>query len=92
MDVVWRDVGDGGEVAIEGEAERSADRRDAPDDVGAIDGGGIPGVIRAMDCFVGNFEVAASLVDSDGDGLVKKTEEALDEDGLVVAAEGWFAW
>eukprot|EP00977_Amphora_coffeiformis_P022984 scaffold12015_cov218-Amphora_coffeaeformis.AAC.1 len=53
-------VGDGREVAIEGEPEWSANGGDTADDVGAVDGGGVPGVDGAVDRFDGDLGVAGA--------------------------------
>lgn len=40
--------GNDGEVAVNRKAKGAADCRDATDDVGAVDDGGIPSVVGAM--------------------------------------------
>ena len=89
--IVWEDVGDGCQVTVKRKAERSANGRDAADDVSAINGGGIPGVVGTMDSFRGDASIPAALVSGNGNGLVEKTEEAFDNDGLVISAKGRFA-
>lgn len=85
---VW---GNGGQIAIDGESERSADCGNAADDVCTVDGGGVPGVCCDVDCFDANFGIASALVDGDGDGFVEEAKESFDGHGLVVLTEGGFA-
>jgi hypothetical protein len=77
LNVVWWDFWGGGEVAVEGKAERSTDGRHTPDDVGSVDWRGIPCVVSTVDGFTGYFKVVISLVNGNGDGFIKKTEEPL---------------
>ena len=87
--VVLNDRGKFGEVTVNGEAEGSANGRDTADDVGAINGGGVPGIDGTMGCFRGDFGVAGSLVDGNFQGFVEEAEQPFDGDGLMVAAKGW---
>ena len=70
LDGVGRNGGNGGKVAIEGKPERATDCRNTADDVGAVDGGGVPGVSGAVDSLAADLAVAETLVDGDGDGFV----------------------
>ena len=78
--IVWEDVGDGCQVTVERKAEWSAKCQDAADDVSAINGGGIPGVVGAMDGFRGDAGITATLISSDGNGFVEEAEEAFHND------------
>ena len=85
--IVIRDGGwNGGEVAVDGEAEGAADGGNTANDVGAIDGGSIPSMRCDVSGFGADFGVAASLIGGNGDCFVKEAEEAFDRDRLVVAA------
>lgn len=89
--IVGSNCWDGGEVTIDGKAKGSPDSRNAADDIGAVDGGGVPSVSGDVDCFGTDFGVAGSLIGGDGEGLVEEAKETLNRDRLVVAAEAWLA-
>ena len=59
--------------------------------VGAINGGGVPGIVGTMDSFRGDAGITATLIGSNGNSLVEKTEEAFDNDGLVISSKDRFA-
>lgn len=73
------------ELVVEGKFEFAADGRDTTDDVGAVDGAGVPG-ISGDEGSGGPDREGATIGGRDGDGFVEVTEETLDADGLVVAA------
>jgi hypothetical protein len=91
LEVVWGKVGDGGEVAVDWEAEWSSYGRNAADNIGTVDRRSVPCVVGAVDGFAGDFEVVVALVDGDGDGLIEEAEEPFDDDGFVVPTESRFA-
>ena len=64
----------GGEVAVKGEAKGAACGGDAADNVGAVDGGGVPSVGGYVDDFNADFGVAAALVGGNGEGFVEEAE------------------
>ena len=86
--VVLNHRGEFGEVTVNGETKGSADGGNAADDVGAINGGGIPGVDGAVGRFGGDFGIAGSLINGNFQGFVEEAEQPFDRDRLVVAAEG----
>ena len=92
MSVIGKMAGDGREVAVNREAEGSADGGNTSDDVSTINSRGVPSVCGDMDSFNSDLCVTASLVGGDGDSLIKEPEKAFDGDRLVVVAEAGFAW
>ena len=78
--IIWEDVGDGCQVTVKRKAEWLANCQDAANDVGAINGGGVPGVVGAMDGFRGDAGIAATLISSNGNSFVEKVEEAFHND------------
>ena len=76
------------EVTVDGEPEGSANGRHAPDDVSAINGGGIPGIDGNVGCFRGDLGISGSLINGNLECLVEEAEEAFHRDRLMVAFEG----
>ena len=64
------------EVAVDRETEGASDGGDRSNDVGAINTGGVPSVVGAVESFNGDTVVVAALVGGNGEGSVEEVEEA----------------
>ena len=72
--VVSEGCGGCGKVAINGEAKGVTDGWNAANDVGAVDGGCVPGVCGNVDGFGIDFGVTSSFSGNDGQGFVEEAE------------------
>ena len=85
-------LGDGGHVAVDGEAEWAANGGDTTDNVSSVDGGRVPCICSNVDSFNSDLGVTAALVGCDSDGFVKETKKAFNGDRLMIVAEARLAW
>lgn len=81
----------GGAIAVNGAAERAANRRNAAGDVGVVNRRSVPCIGGYLDGFGRDAEVATTLSRSYGNRFVEKLEETFDSNKLMVVAEAGVA-
>ena len=67
--------------------KRTADSRDATDNIGPVDGAAVPSVSSSMGSF-DEDSVSATIVGCDGDSFIQKAMKVLDTNSFVVATSG----
>ena len=72
---------------IERKAKRTADGRDAANDVGAINRAAVPGICSGVGGF-NKYGIGATVIGSDSDSFVEESVKAFNANGFVVAASG----
>ena len=75
------------QAEVERETKRAPNGRDAANDVSPIDGATVPSVSGSVGGFHKNG-IGATIVGSNGNGLVEEAVEMLDAIGLMIAASG----
>ena len=76
-----------GKAQIERETERTANGRDAANDVGAVNGAAVPSIGSGVGGF-DEYGIGATVIGSDSNSFVEESVKAFDANGFVVAASG----